>query len=102
MTPFEYLSVLVSIILGLGLTHLLSAVRALIQMRARAFLLAGARLGGAHLHDAGAVVVGCTSCGREPVGTSSRFSNELYHVVVTVTLAAIFLAFIIMARLDIV
>jgi hypothetical protein len=35
MTPFEYLSVLISIILGLGLTHLLSAVRALIQKRAR-------------------------------------------------------------------
>ena len=35
MTPFEYLSVLISIILGLGLTHLLSAVRELIQKRAR-------------------------------------------------------------------
>lgn len=35
MTPFEYLSVLISIILGLGLAHLLSAVRELIQRRAR-------------------------------------------------------------------
>jgi len=35
MTPFEYLSVLISIILGLGLTHLLSAVRELIQKRAQ-------------------------------------------------------------------
>lgn len=35
MTPFEYLSVLISIILGLGLTHLLSAVRELIQKRGR-------------------------------------------------------------------
>ena len=35
MTPFEYLSVLVSIILGLGLAHLLSAVRELIQKRAQ-------------------------------------------------------------------
>jgi hypothetical protein len=34
MTSFEYLSVLVSIILGLGLTHLLSAARDLIQRRA--------------------------------------------------------------------
>ena len=35
MTSFEYLSVLISIILGLGLTHLLSAVRDLIQQRAQ-------------------------------------------------------------------
>ncbi len=35
MTSFEYLSVLISIILGLGLTHLLSAMRGLIQQRAQ-------------------------------------------------------------------
>jgi hypothetical protein len=34
MSSFEYLSVLVSIILGLGLTHLLSSARDLIQQRA--------------------------------------------------------------------
>jgi hypothetical protein len=35
MTPFEYLSVLVSIIIGLGLTHLLTGAARLIQMRRR-------------------------------------------------------------------
>ena len=35
MTPFEYLSVLVSIIIGLGLSHLLSSTARLIQLRHR-------------------------------------------------------------------
>lgn len=35
MTPFEYLSVLVSIIIGLGLTHLLTSAARLIQLRRR-------------------------------------------------------------------
>ena len=35
MTPFEYLSVLVSIIVGLALTQLLSGVARLIQLRRR-------------------------------------------------------------------
>lgn len=35
MTPFEYLSVLVSIIIGLGLSHLLTGAARLIQMRRR-------------------------------------------------------------------
>ncbi|MGH7467840.1 MAG: hypothetical protein ACRENP_07600 [Longimicrobiales bacterium] len=35
MTPFEYLSVLISIVLGLGLTQLLANVHKLVQARAR-------------------------------------------------------------------
>ena len=35
MDPFEYLSVLVSIIIGLGLSHLLASAARLIQMRSR-------------------------------------------------------------------
>jgi len=35
MTPFEYLSVLVSIIIGLALTRLLSGAARLIQLRRR-------------------------------------------------------------------
>jgi len=35
LTPFEYLSVLVSIIIGLGLSHLLTGAARLIQMRRR-------------------------------------------------------------------
>ena len=35
MSPFEYLSVLVSIIVGLGLSHLLTGAARLIQMRRR-------------------------------------------------------------------
>jgi hypothetical protein len=35
VTPFEYLSVLVSIIVGLGLSHLLTGAARLIQMRRR-------------------------------------------------------------------
>ena len=35
MTPFEYLSVLVSIIVGLALTQLLSGAARLIQLRRR-------------------------------------------------------------------
>lgn len=35
MTQFEYLSVLVSIIIGLGLSHLLSSIARLIQLRHR-------------------------------------------------------------------
>lgn len=38
MTQFEYLSVLVSIIIGLGLSHLLSSTARLIQLRHRARL----------------------------------------------------------------
>ena len=33
MTPFEYQSVLISIVLGLGMTHLLSSVHRLVQAR---------------------------------------------------------------------
>lgn len=40
MTQFEYLSVLVSIIIGLGLSHLLSSAARLIQLRHRARLYA--------------------------------------------------------------
>jgi hypothetical protein len=35
MTPFEHLSVLISIVLGLGIAHLLTTVHELIQARAR-------------------------------------------------------------------
>ncbi len=35
MTPFEHLSVLISIVLGLGIGHLLTTVHELIQVRAR-------------------------------------------------------------------
>lgn len=35
MTPFEHLAVLISIIIGLGLTHLLASVHRLAQARAR-------------------------------------------------------------------
>jgi len=35
LTPFEHLSVLISIILGLGLTHLLTSVHRLVQARGR-------------------------------------------------------------------
>jgi hypothetical protein len=35
MTPFEHLSVLISIILGLGIAHLLASVHKLVQARAR-------------------------------------------------------------------
>lgn len=35
MTPFEHLTVLISIVIGMGLAHLLSTVHALIQVRAR-------------------------------------------------------------------
>jgi hypothetical protein len=35
LTPFEHISVLISIILGLGLTHLLTAVHRLVQARQR-------------------------------------------------------------------
>lgn len=35
MTPFEYLSVLVSIIIGLGISHLLTGLGRLIQLRRR-------------------------------------------------------------------
>ncbi|HET7228865.1 MAG TPA: hypothetical protein VFJ16_02550 [Longimicrobium sp.] len=35
LTPFEHLSVLISIILGLGLTHLLTSVHRLVQARKR-------------------------------------------------------------------
>ncbi|CAA9346613.1 MAG: hypothetical protein AVDCRST_MAG68-3952 [uncultured Gemmatimonadetes bacterium] len=35
MTPFEHLSVLISIVLGLGLTHLLASLHRLIQARGR-------------------------------------------------------------------
>lgn len=35
LTPFEHLSVLISIILGLGLTHLLTSVHRLVQARDR-------------------------------------------------------------------
>jgi hypothetical protein len=35
LTPFEHLSVLISIILGLGLTHLLTSVHRLVQARER-------------------------------------------------------------------
>lgn len=35
MTPFEHLSVLISIVLGLGIAHLLNTVHELIQVRSR-------------------------------------------------------------------
>lgn len=35
MTPFEHLAVLISIVLGLGLTHLLTTVQRLVQARGR-------------------------------------------------------------------
>ena len=35
MTPFEHLTVLISIVIGMGLAHLLNTVHELIQERAR-------------------------------------------------------------------
>jgi hypothetical protein len=40
MTPFEHLAVLVSIVLGLGLTHLLASVHKVVQARRRVRLYA--------------------------------------------------------------
>lgn len=45
MSPFEYLAVLVSLILGLGITHLLSGVGHTIHRRGRQLFLASYVLG---------------------------------------------------------
>ena len=45
MSPFEYLSVLISVIVGLGLSHLLTSAARLIQRRHERYHLAIAILG---------------------------------------------------------
>lgn len=66
MDAFSYLSVLISIILGLAVTQVLQGFRGLMLARAGARILAGTGVGGAGAGDLRAGVVGDVRPERTP------------------------------------